>query len=334
MNKDLKKQNAFTLAEGATHVGISHNIGGTFHRFVESFTHVGIFHITRRVAFTLAEGATHVGIFNNTRRVGFTLAEVLITLGIIGIVSAMTIPTLISKYQEMVFTAQFKKAYATINEAFRLAAIDFGSTSPRCGYWISNPYNGKLQGVQFVQELGKWCYLKDGEFVPLPNDYNGPSQDCNTYKNLVLNRLKIAKVCKGNGLEDGCIAKPGYKGLYESYKEIYPNLTEEGYKELNPNTNGYDSNTLNKKVHIYLLQNGMSIFSPENGSNGFYTMNFTVDINGLAGPNKWGYDLYRFSTKYEPNQYYPRIIASYDGWGFEKYTTQQMLNKIQNSQNK
>ena len=33
-------------------------------------------------------------------KVGFTLAEVLITLGIIGVVAAMTIPTLMQKYYE------------------------------------------------------------------------------------------------------------------------------------------------------------------------------------------------------------------------------------------
>lgn len=32
---------------------------------------------------------------------GFTLAEVLITLGIIGIVAAMTLPGLINKYEKM-----------------------------------------------------------------------------------------------------------------------------------------------------------------------------------------------------------------------------------------
>lgn len=35
-------------------------------------------------------------------RKGFTLAEVLITLGIIGIVAALTLPSLIQKYQEKV----------------------------------------------------------------------------------------------------------------------------------------------------------------------------------------------------------------------------------------
>ena len=46
--------------------------------------------------FTLAEGATHVTLLPIAAKFGFTLAEVLITLGIIGVVAAMTIPTLIA----------------------------------------------------------------------------------------------------------------------------------------------------------------------------------------------------------------------------------------------
>lgn len=45
---------------------------------------------------------------------GFTLAEVLITLGIIGVVAAMTIPTLIANYQKKVLENQFKKGYSTL----------------------------------------------------------------------------------------------------------------------------------------------------------------------------------------------------------------------------
>lgn len=42
----------------------------------------------------------------------FTLAEVLITLGIIGVVAALTIPTVISKYREKAFLTQLKKMSA------------------------------------------------------------------------------------------------------------------------------------------------------------------------------------------------------------------------------
>lgn len=40
---------------------------------------------------------------------GFTLAEVLITLGIIGVVAAMTMPTLVEKHKEQVTVAKVKK---------------------------------------------------------------------------------------------------------------------------------------------------------------------------------------------------------------------------------
>lgn len=61
---------------------------------------MNIYGNNRKTAFTLAESVTHVAISHNTRRVAFTLAEVLITLGILGIVSAMTIPTLVQKNTE------------------------------------------------------------------------------------------------------------------------------------------------------------------------------------------------------------------------------------------
>ena len=40
---------------------------------------------------------------------GFTLAETLITLGIIGVVAAMTIPVLVSNYQERQIATKLKK---------------------------------------------------------------------------------------------------------------------------------------------------------------------------------------------------------------------------------
>ena len=71
------------------------------------------------VAFTLAEGATHVAHCDKYRRVAFTLAEVLITLGIIGVVAAITLPTVISNYKKQVTVSKLQKAYSTINNAFK-----------------------------------------------------------------------------------------------------------------------------------------------------------------------------------------------------------------------
>lgn len=51
----------------------------------------------------------------------FTLAEVLITLGIIGVVAAMTLPTLIQKNNNSVVEARLKKFYSAINQAIQMS---------------------------------------------------------------------------------------------------------------------------------------------------------------------------------------------------------------------
>lgn len=60
------------------------------------------------------------------KRNAFTLAEVLITLGIIGIVSALTIPTLITKYKIKQHEIAFKKADAMIQEALKKSLYEMG----------------------------------------------------------------------------------------------------------------------------------------------------------------------------------------------------------------
>ena len=52
------------------------------------------------------------------KKSAFTLAEVLITLGIIGVVAAMTLPVLTQKYQKMVLKNQYKKVYSTLSQAY------------------------------------------------------------------------------------------------------------------------------------------------------------------------------------------------------------------------
>ena len=58
----------------------------------------------------------------------FTLAEVLITLGIIGVVAAMTMPTLINSTQGAQYKAAYKKALSAISQGVTLnVALDGGN---------------------------------------------------------------------------------------------------------------------------------------------------------------------------------------------------------------
>ena len=59
----------------------------------------------------------------------FTLAEILITLGIIGIVAAMTIPTLMTKIQTKKTVSQLRTTQSILSQAFRMAEEENGAPS-------------------------------------------------------------------------------------------------------------------------------------------------------------------------------------------------------------
>lgn len=104
--------------------------------------------------FTLAEVfSPH---FADSRKAAFTLAEVLITLGIIGVVAAMTMPTLLQKHQEQTTVAKVKKFYSLINQALLLAIKDNGYVDE--WNFIEFNENGGLRSSEFVQYLKP--YLK------------------------------------------------------------------------------------------------------------------------------------------------------------------------------
>ena len=65
---------------------------------------------------------------HSLKRAAFTLAEVLITLGIIGVVAAMTMPSLIQNYQEKATVTKLKKFYSLVSQAYVSILNDEGGS--------------------------------------------------------------------------------------------------------------------------------------------------------------------------------------------------------------
>lgn len=109
---------------------------------------------------------------------GFTLAEVLITLAIIGVVAAMSIPGLINDTQNQEHAVALKKAYATTNIALQKAALDScGTNSLDCLFNFPNGMSGadidatgRAIAAQF--NVNKICGLDNISDCLLPQKQN------------------------------------------------------------------------------------------------------------------------------------------------------------------
>lgn len=119
---------------------------------------------------------------------GFTLAEVLVTLGIIGIVAALTMPTLISNHQKKVYATQLHKVYNEFS-----SSVDSFMTS---------------RNAVDIHEAGF------GSKHDAPN--GGDFQ-----KNFLHTYFKVVKDCDGNLTP--CFASQ-YKGLKGNISQVNSNI--------------------------------------------------------------------------------------------------------------
>ena len=78
---------------------------------------------------------------HSPRRIAFTLAEVLITLGVIGVVAALTLPTLMQNYQKHVAVNKLKVNFNIMSNVIRRAEADYGDITS----WdeVINSFNNK-----------------------------------------------------------------------------------------------------------------------------------------------------------------------------------------------
>lgn len=142
----------------------------------------------------------------------FTLAEVLITLGIIGIAAAMTLPAIIADYRQNETVSRLKKTYSILNQSILFAQKDFDlyeywqtpheigkdlhfekywkpylkniticTTARTCNYSSETPwvYSNGVQvevGIAGPKVLRQGIYLADGTFILIGEDNHWTSQ--------------------------------------------------------------------------------------------------------------------------------------------------------------
>ena len=146
-------------------------------------------------------------------KTAFTLAEVLITLGIIGVVAAMTIPNLMAKINNIKLKSQFKEAYSilsqtvksyntdeeryynvflantTVSRNFYKSFLKYFNSATDCGYFASKKSSFCLEGTtdknyknyskntNFISTLqlddGQF-YLQNGMLIMFDHNYSNP----------------------------------------------------------------------------------------------------------------------------------------------------------------
>lgn len=108
---------------------------------------------------------------------GFTLAEVLITLGIIGVVAAMTIPTLITSTQKLQYMSSLQKAYSEFSQALQAMTGNYDCvTDLACTGVFASDKTSQDLGT----ELAKYLKLsKDCGMTPAGQGCLPPSANSN-----------------------------------------------------------------------------------------------------------------------------------------------------------
>ena len=109
---------------------------------------------------------------------GFTLAEVLITLGIIGVVAAMTMPTLINSTQGAQYKTAYKKALSVLSQAvvMNIALEDYDLSQTADGTQQGQAADGEAQTLYTLfKNRMNVVKVADG------GDFDGDAGDSDAY---------------------------------------------------------------------------------------------------------------------------------------------------------
>lgn len=173
------------------------------------------------------------------RTFGFTLAEVLITLGIIGVVAAMTMPTLIQNQQKRSLEVATQKFYSMMSQAVKQYMADYGVDDLRHTPLASDNYE-ELDSSEAISSIRDFMtkYLKvvkecdhdaNDCFAPEYKEWGGSKDKGNFTTNANYNEYRDYVFA------DGSVIRIGYF-TNESPIALYVDIN--GKK--GPNRVGYD----------------------------------------------------------------------------------------------
>ena len=158
-------------------------------------------------------------------KIAFTLAEVLITLGIIGVVAAMTMPALISNHHKKEVETRLQRVDSILNSVVKLAENDYGEPQ----YWADADSPTVLK-TYFMPYLPGSIFL-NGEDIKDYKVYNADGTSVinlnGSYANGI--RIKTGEIIRiPNGLEQesglleiDVLLKENKAGKYISGKDYF-----------------------------------------------------------------------------------------------------------------
>ncbi|MBP3820883.1 type II secretion system protein [bacterium] len=212
------------------------------------------------------------------KKFGFTLAEVLITLGIIGVVAAMTIPTLIANTNSAKFRSQFKKTLSTLNQAGLMAQaqydIDYGATTAAC---TAAGENGVAGAEDNPDSKLTFCAILNGTLAGATDygtDATKVSSKSGTYTLVKTYTVGKATAAAGSGDEATSSNSEGVEGSAPSGYIMY-GLADGSLIAFPAGAKGC---TL--AIGTPLTNNQLKSGGSLNGCIGF------IDVNGATLPNK------------------------------------------------
>ena len=199
------------------------------------------------------------------RKTAFTLAEVLITLGIIGVVAALTLPALINNYEKSVVETRMQKFYTNINAALKLSIVENGDM---VDWTFPQDYYDADGSEQFFNTYLKnnLQYLKTVPRVTTSWPTNGIEVDLNDGSAFVLSGTWITYYPNANKkLRSGVdsfvfIINKNGNSVIPHGNEL--KLNENTLKKVNDvvySCNGNTHRDYNRSCAAYIMQNGWKI---------------------------------------------------------------------------